>query len=156
MARSEDAPIPITAAGLDALKAELVELRARRPAMVDRVASARSDGDLKENFAYHDARHDLGMLDGRVETIESLLHGSLVVDEVRSDGSLGVGSKVTVRDEFGNSDYTLVGPAEVDLSRGFISVSSPMGAALVGRRVGETVTFTTPGGDRSATVVGID
>lgn len=155
MARTEDAPIPITAAGLQALQAELAELRARRPAMVDRVASARSDGDLKENFAYHDARQDLGMLDGRVETIEGILHGSLVVDEVRSDGSLGVGSKVTVRDEFGDSDYTLVGPAEVDLSRGFISISSPMGAALMGRKVGETVTFTTPGGDRSAKVVAI-
>ncbi|MEA2683179.1 MAG: transcription elongation factor GreA [Chloroflexota bacterium] len=155
MARTEDAPIPITPAGYEALKAELAELKERRPSMVDRVASARSDGDLKENFAYHDARHDLGMLDGRVETIEGLLHGAVVVDEVRGDGAIGVGSKVVVKDEFGESTYTLVGPAEVDLARGLISLSSPMGAALMGGRVGETITFNTPGGDRSATIVGI-
>ena len=156
MARNEDAPIPITPAGFEALKTELAELRERRPAIVDRVASARSDGDLKENSAYHDARHDLGMLDGRVATIESLLHSAVVVHEVRDDGSIGVGSKVVVKDEFGEGTYTLVGPAEVDLARGLISLSSPMGAALMGRRVGETITFNTPGGDRSATVAGID
>jgi transcription elongation factor GreA len=156
MARSEEPPVPITPAGFEALKTELAQLRARRPAMVDRMASARSDGDLKENSAYHDARHDLGMLDGRVATIESLLHGAVVVHEVRDDGAIGVGSRVVVKDEFGQSKYTLVGPAEVDLARGLISLSSPLGAALMGRRVGETITFNTPGGDRSATVAGID
>ena len=153
MPKPSDEPIPITAAGLDALKAELKELQARRPGMVDRVANARSDGDLKENFAYHDGRHDLGMLDGRVETIEAILANAAVADDASSDGSIGLGATVVVKDEFGESTYALVGPAEADIARGMISIASPMGAALVGRRVGDRISFTSPGGEREATVV---
>jgi transcription elongation factor GreA len=153
MAKIRDTPTPITAAGLGALKAELAELRRQRPSMVDRVASARSDGDLKENFAYHDARQDLGMADGRVQTIEAILATAVVIETARPDGSIGLGSKVVVRDEFGEATYSLVGPAEADIARGLISLESPLGSALMNRNVGETVTFETPGGPRSATVV---
>jgi transcription elongation factor GreA len=146
----------MTAAGLAALQSELAELRAQRPSKVDRVANARSDGDLKENFAYHDARQDLGMLDGRVETIEGLLANAVVIEEAARDGSVSLGSKVKVRDEFGEMQYSLVGPAEADIGRGHISLESPLGTALMGKRVGDTVTFTTPGGDRTAEVVAVD
>ncbi len=71
----------MTAFGFEALKAELAHLRARRPAMVDEVATARSQGDLSENFAYHDARQNLGMLDGRIQTIEATLTRADVVEE---------------------------------------------------------------------------
>lgn len=156
MARTDDKVVPMTAAGLVALKAELADLRQKRPSMVDRVATARSDGDLKENFAYHDARQDLGMLDGRVQTIEAILADVVVIEGARTDGTVALGSKVVVRDEFGESTYSLVGPAEADIGRGMISHQSPLGTALVGRRVGDSVTFTTPGGDRSAEVVSVD
>ena len=155
MAQKEN-PVPITAAGLAALKAELAELQERRPSVVDRVADARSDGDLKENFAYHDARQDLGMLDGRVGTIEALLANAAVISEVSADGTIRLGSSVVVRDEFGESTYTVVGPAEVDLSRGWISHESPLGTALLGAAAGETITFQTPGGPRVAEVVTVD
>jgi len=156
MATSDADPIPVTAEGLAALQAELAELRGRRPSMVDRVAMARSDGDLKENFAYHDARQDLGMLDGRVETIEGILASATLIDEAKADGTVRLGSKVVVRDEFGESSYTLVGPAEVDLGRGWISHQSPLGTALVGARIGDTVSFKTPGGERSAAILRVD
>ena len=156
MPRAKNEPIPITAAGLAALKAELAELVERRPSMVDRVASARSDGDLKENFAYHDARRDLGMADGRVQTIEAILQNAVVIEATAANGSIGIGSKVVVTDEFGESSYEVVGPAEVDIARGLISLASPMGAALMGRSVGDTISFTTPGGERSARVVKVD
>jgi len=156
MPRARNQPIPITAAGLEALKAELAELVERRPSMVDRVASARSDGDLKENFAYHDARRDLGMADGRVQTIETILQNAVVVDTTAPNGSIGIGSKVVVADEFGESSYEVVGPAEVDVSKGLISLASPLGAALMGRGVGDTISFTTPGGERTARVVRVD
>jgi transcription elongation factor GreA len=156
MPRDRDAPIPMTPDGLAALRAELAELREKRPSMVDRVANARSDGDLKENFAYHDARQDLGMLDGRVETIEGLLANAVVIEETARDGQVSLGSKVKVRDEFGETLYALVGPAEADIGRGHISLESPLGTALMGKRVGDTVTFATPGGDRSAEVVAVD
>jgi transcription elongation factor GreA len=157
MARTKNTPIPISAAGLSALRAELGQLRdERRPAMVNRMATARQDGDLSENFAYHDARHELGMLDGRVQTIESILRNAVVINEVQKDGSIGLGSTVVVRDEFGDSRYTVVGPAEADIARGMISIASPMGTALMGRRVGDQLRFTTPGGARSATVIEVD
>ena len=123
--------------------------------MVDRVASARSDGDLKENFAYHDARRDLGMLDGRVQSIEAILATAVVIESPKPGASIGLGSKVVVRDDLGESRYSLVGPAESDIARGLISVESPLGRALLHRRVGETVSFETPGGPRSATVVAV-
>jgi transcription elongation factor GreA len=156
MAKRRDTPIPMTAAGLAGLKAELADLRHRRPSMVDRVASARSDGDLKENFAYHDARQDLGMLDGRVQTIEAILATAVVIASASPGGSIGLGSEVVVRDDFGESTYSLVGPAEADIAKGFISLESPLGSALMNREVGDTVSFETPGGLRSATVVKVD
>jgi transcription elongation factor GreA len=156
MARTEPKTIPITAAGLAALKAELAELREKRPAIVDRVATARSDGDLKENAAYHDARQDLGMLDGRVQTIEGILANVVVIEETRADGRIALGSTVVVRDEFGESTYSLVGPAEADIGRGMISHESPLGTALVGGTVGDTVTFSTPSGDRSVEIMRVD
>src|SRR5689334_7804713 len=83
MANSRDAgaAIPMTAVGFQALKTELTELRARRPALVEEVAAARSQGDLSENFAYHDARQHLGMLDGRIQTLEATLARAQVVEE---------------------------------------------------------------------------
>jgi len=148
-------PIPMTASGFEALTAELAELRTRRPALVEEVAAARSQGDLSENFAYHDARQHLGMLDGRIQTIENTLRRAQVVDEPGSNGTVRMGSKVVVRDEFGEATYEIVGPTEGNMARGLLSVAAPLGSALVERRAGDTVTFTTPTGERQATIVSI-
>src|SRR5207253_9676722 len=101
MAQEKGAAIPITASGLLALKVELAELSGRRPALVAEVAAARSQGDLSENFAYHDARQNLGMLDGRIQTIENTLKRAQVVDEPGGTGVARIGSTVVVRDDFG-------------------------------------------------------
>jgi transcription elongation factor GreA len=145
----------MTASGFEALKAELVELRARRPAMVEEVAAARSQGDLSENFAYHDARQHLGMLDGRIQTIENTLGRAQVVEDAGAKGTVRIGSSVVVRDEFGEATYEIVGPTEGNMSRGLISIASPLGSALVDRRAGDTVTFTSPAGERQATIVSV-
>src|ERR1700682_1319017 len=92
MSNEKDANIPMTAFGFEALKAELAELRARRPAMVEEVAAARSQGDLSENFAYHDARQNLGMLDGRIQTIEATLTRAHVVEESAARDVARIGS----------------------------------------------------------------
>jgi len=154
MSQKKHDPIPMTAAGLETLKAELEGLRARRPAMVEEVAAARSQGDLSENFAYHDARQHLGMLDGRVQTIENTLKRAQVVDETGVSGIVRIGSRV-VRDEFGDATYEIVGPTEGNMARGLMSVAAPLGGALVDRRAGDTVTFKTPAGERQATIVSI-
>jgi transcription elongation factor GreA len=154
MADERGAPIPMTQAGFDALKTELAELRGRRPGLVEEVSAARSQGDLSENFAYHDARQHLGMLDGRIQTVEATLRRAQVV-ESGARGVVQIGSKVVVRDEFGESSYEIVGPTEGNMARGLMSIASPMGSALVDRKAGDTVTFKTPGGERKATVVSV-
>jgi transcription elongation factor GreA len=145
----------MTAAGFEALQAELAELRARRPAMVDEVAAARSQGDLSENFAYHDARQHLGMLDGRIQTIENTLTRAEVVDETPAEGVVQIGSRVAVRDEFGEATYEIVGPTEGNMARGLMSVAAPLGSALLDRRAGDTVTFKTPAGERQVTIISV-
>src|ERR1700730_13598314 len=127
MSRDNDANIPMTAFGFEALKAELAELRARRPAMVEEVAAARSQGDLSENFAYHDARQNLGMLDGRIQTIETTLTRADVVEESGAKGVARIGSTVVVRDEFGESAYEIVSPSEGNMETGIVSIAAPIG-----------------------------
>jgi transcription elongation factor GreA len=144
----------MTAEGRAKLEAELKELvQERRPQLVQLVATTRAEGDLKENFGYHDARQALGMLDGRVQTIEAMLRDAEIIEEAAPDGTVKLGSKVTVRDDFGDSDYTIVTVAEADVTKGMISMESPLGAALAGRSAGDEVTFETPAGERTARVV---
>lgn len=140
----------LTPEGLRRLREELRELvEVRRPGIVQRVARARSEGDLSENFAYHDARRELGMLDGRVQTIEGMLRNVQLVEAGGGD-LVALGSTVVVEDDFGVSTYTVVGPAEADVQAGRISMVSPLGQALMGRRAGERVGYQSPGGERTA------
>ena len=155
MSKDAGALILMTASGFDALKAELEELRAKRPAMVEAVAAARSQGDLSENFAYHDAGPNLGMLDDRIQTIEATLTRARVVEESDASGVARIGSTVVVRNEFGESTYQIVGPSEGNMARGLMSIASPLGRALVDHRAGDTVIFKTPDGERQATVVSV-
>jgi transcription elongation factor GreA len=130
-------------------------LKARRPGLVEEVSAARSQGDLSENFAYHDARQHLGMLDGKIQTVEATLGRAQVVAEGGAKGVIRIGSTVVVKDEWGESSYEIVGPTEGNMAKGLMSVASPLGKALVDRKAGDTVTFNTPGGDRKATVVSV-
>jgi transcription elongation factor GreA len=155
MPNDNGTPIPMTAFGFESLKAELAELRARRASLVEEVATARSQGDLSENFAYHDARQHLGMLDGRVQTIEATLARVQVIEESGETGVARIGSTVVVRDEFGESTYQIVGPSEGNMARGLMSTASPLGSALLDHRAGDTVTFKSPGGERQATIVSV-
>ncbi len=152
---ADDKTVHLTQTGRANLEEELRDLRDnRRTAIVKRVATAREEGDLSENFAYHDARRELGVLDGRVQTIENMLRHAQVMETTVGE-VVGLGSTVTVRDEFGESAYTIVGPVEADVAGGRISMVSPLGAALMGRTVGEEVTFNSPGGARSATITSV-
>jgi transcription elongation factor GreA len=147
-----DKTVHLTAEGHARLEEELRDLvENRRPVIVRRVATAREEGDLSENFAYHDARRELGLLDGRVQTIEAMLRNAKVMQTTVGD-VVGLGSTVTVRDEFGESTYVIVGPVEADVAAGRISMVSPLGAALMGRTVADEVSFSSPGGTRSAVI----
>lgn len=150
-----DKIVHLTPEGRDRLEEELRDLvENRRPVIVQRVATARAEGDLSENFAYHDARQELGLLDGRVKTIEATLRNAQVLETTVGE-VVGLGSTVTIRDEFGESTYVIVGPVEADVAGGRISMMSPLGAALMGRTVGDEVSFGSPGGTRSAIIAAV-
>jgi transcription elongation factor GreA len=148
----------MTADGLQKLNAEHDRLAADREAVVERLRSALAFGRMSpENGEYLDARHELELLDRRLARVEERLVRAAVVD-ARRDGEVELGERVTVLDlETGaTSDYRVVGVAEGDPALGDVSYESPIGAALLGRRVGDVVDAETPGGTRRLEVVELD
>lgn len=147
-------PVLLTAEGHAALIVEMRELiDTTRPEIVERVAAARAEGDLRENFAYHDARRELGLVDGRVQTIERMLRHAVIVAAAAYDGTISLGATVIIRDDFGDSEYIIVVPAEADIARQRISLDSPLGSAISGHRAGDEVGFDSPGGARRVVIV---
>lgn len=150
----------VTQEGLEQLRAEYDELvNVRRPELVRAVAAARAEGDLRENAGYHAARHDLGMVEGRIKQLEQLLKRVEVIDSGPGNGDRSVvtlGSRVTIDIEGDEETYTIVGAVEANPAEGRISNVSPYGKALLGRRVGETVTIQAPAASFTARVVAIE
>ncbi len=151
----DTATTPMTAAGKAALEAELAQLVEQRIEIVQRVSDTRSEGDLRENAGYHQAREDHSRLEGRVQELEALLRTAVIITEGTTDGTVQLGSTVAVRDEFGDSEYTIVGVHEADLGAGRLSHLSPVGRALIGHRPGDAVTIQTPGGAREVRIVSV-
>lgn len=133
--------VPVTREGLERLKVELQELKdVRRPQIVEAIAEARSHGDLRENAAYDAAKHDQAMNEKRIADLESLLRNAVVIDEADArpaDGFVRLGSTVVVEVDGDEERYTIVGAIEAKPSEGRISNESPVGKALLGKRVGE-------------------
>ena len=150
---------PITLNGLNRLKEELVFLKEKkRPEIVAAISEARSHGDLKENAEYHAAKEQQGIIEGRIQVIESNLSRAEVIDPKDLSGSRVVfASTVTIADEDDNeSIYQIVGVDEVDVSAGKISHSSPIGRALIGRNIGDEVEVKIPSGDTYFEILKID
>ncbi len=156
---SERAPrIEMTAEGKAALEAELKQLQeVDEPNTVGRVGEAASEGDLRENFAYHDARRELGMIRGRIAEIKQTLIQAVVVAAPTKSGPNAVvqmGSVVTVREEGETTDevYAIVSAAESGKPRAdgkaSLSATSPLGAALIGKKAGNNITYRTPTGSQ--------
>ncbi len=139
----------MTQAQRDALAADLAELEGPgRVAVVEAIATARGFGDLSENFAYHDAKNEQGLLERRITIMRSRLESAVVV-EPSEDGVVGVGSVVEVADEAGEM-------MEIEISSvGGISPDSPLGSALVGAKVGDTVEVKAPRGSWQARVISV-
>jgi transcription elongation factor GreA len=141
--------IPVTAEGKKKLQGELDELNARVPVITKAIADAREKGDLRENAEYHAAREDLGMINARINELRSKLANAVVVDASMIDTSrIAFGAKITLQDLGDKSveDWFLVGDGEDDALENKILTSSPMGSALLGKKVGETVIVTAPVG----------
>lgn len=145
----------ITDEGKKELEAELEELKSRRGAIADKIAEARDFGDLSENAEYDTAREEQGLVESRIAEIEDILLNAELI-KGGSKTKVTLGSKVELRTQTKKTVvYTVVGPVEADPLEGKISNESPIGSALMGKRVGDEVTFTTPKGDIEYEIVKI-
>ncbi|MDE2637026.1 MAG: transcription elongation factor GreA [Chloroflexota bacterium] len=139
----------LTAEGEDALRRELQLLKdIRRPALAQRLKEAAAQGDLKENADYHDAKEQLGFIEGRVLQIEAILRNAIVVDDSGSSDEVRIGSSVVIQEDGSGEDeeYKIVGSAEANPRERKISEKSPIGSALIGAKVGDKVKVKTPDG----------
>ena len=140
----------MTQAQRDELAAELAELEGpKRAEMIQAIATARGFGDLSENFEYHAAKNEQGLLERRITLLRRRVENAVIVERA-AEGVVGVGSMVEVEDESGSR-------FEVEISSvgGGISTESPLGAALVGAKVGESVPVQAPKGSWTARVVSV-
>jgi transcription elongation factor GreA len=148
----------LTRKGYDDIQRELEEISRRRPAIVQRIREAMQLGDLSENFDYHDAKREQGMLEGRIAELKAILNNSTIIDCTEANGCIGVGSMVVVRDveEGFEDEYMIVGPPESNPSEGKISYESSVGAALLGHKAGDTVSITCPGGEFQYEILSVE
>jgi transcription elongation factor GreA len=143
--------VPMLAEGYEKLTADLKLLREERPRIVDAIEEARAHGDLSENAEYHAAKERQGQVEAQIADIEDRVSRAQIIDPTSLSGDRVVfGATVTLLDEEDNKNkYQIVGMTEADAKAGRISYNSPLGKALIGRKVGEEVEVTVPAGDRS-------
>ena len=139
--------VHMTQEGYSELALELTEHKeVKRPKAVERVARARDFGDLTENSEYHQARDELSFIDGRIEELEELMSKVAIIDGKKKSKTVDIGCKVTVHGNGKAFTYTIVGEWEADPKQQKISHQSPLGKALVGKKVGEDVEIEAPAG----------
>jgi|SRR5215210_4524898 len=141
----------LTTAQKAQLEAELAELEGpRRTEVVQAIATARGFGDLSENFEYHAAKNEQGLLESRIRRLRARLDGSVLVDESEGrGGAVGIGSKVELEDEHGETMHVEIS------SVGGVSPESPLGRALIGRKAGDEVDVEAPRGAWRARILAV-
>lgn len=142
-------PTFLTREGLKKLEEELQHLQTvRRQEVADRLHAAMEEGDIDENAEYDDAKNEQAFVEGRILTLEGMLKNAVLIDDkAGSNDEVTLGAKVTIIEGNNPSEvYHLVGAAEADPTQGKISNESPLGKALMGRRVGDTVQVNAPAG----------
>ena len=157
MAAQDSGGEPITAQGIEDLKAELAQLEGpARQEMAARIKVAREEGDLKENAEYHVAKEDQAHLETRIKRLQERQRNAVVVEVSSIDSdTFTFGRTAEVLDESKGETvaWTLVGSTEANLAEGRLSAESPIGRALMDAKVGSTVKVETPKGDRSFKVL---
>ncbi len=153
-------PIFLTQEGKAKLEGELATLvNEKRPEIAEQIRQAKEAGDISENAAFEDAKHQQGMIEGRIQELEYMLKHAQMIDEGAHAAADGVqmGCRVTVLDAEGQEvRYFLVGSAEAKPGEGRISNESPLGKALLGHRIGEAVEVSTPSGKMTYKVKAIE
>ncbi|GGF45149.1 transcription elongation factor GreA [Aliidongia dinghuensis] len=147
----------MTEAGFSRLQEELRRLKSvDRPAVIRAIAEAREHGDLSENAEYHAARERQSFIEGRVLELEDKIARAEVIDVSKLSGNaVKFGATVVLADEETDEEtkYQIVGEDEADIKLGLLSVTSPLGRALIGKQVKESVEVTTPRGAKSYEIV---
>ena len=144
-------PVPMTPAGAQKLRDELVRLKEERPKISRAIGVARDHGDLKENAEYHAAKEQQGLNEARIKDIEDKLSRAEVIDASKFSGDrvrFGAVVLLTNLDTDEENTYQIVGADEADLKNGTISVSAPLARALIGKSTGDEVVVSLPGGTR--------
>ena len=150
--------IPISVEGFEYVKQELERLKSERPEIVQAIKEAREEGDLRENAGYEAARERQGMLEARINFIESRMPRFNVIDLTTLGGDqVTFGATVEIEDvDTGDvKKYTLLGPDEAEPSKGSISLLSPVGLALLGKFVGDEIVVDAPRGKINYEIVSI-
>jgi transcription elongation factor GreA len=152
--------LPMTVAGYAALEAELKRRQQEeRPRIIQAIAEARSHGDLSENAEYHAAKESQSLNEGRIAELEDKISRADVIDVGKLSGNtVKFGATVTLIDEDTEAEkrYQIVGDMEADVKSGKVSISSPISRALIGKKVGDSVEVSTPGGGKSYEIMKID
>jgi transcription elongation factor GreA len=149
----------MTAPGLQRLEEELRHLRTEeRPSIIRQIAEARTHGDLSENAEYHAARDRQSFIEGRIAELEEIVASVEVINPANLSGDyVTFGAHVWLVDEETDKEatYQIVGVHEADIKANRLSISSPLAKALIGKKVGDSVSVPAPGGDRSYEILGI-
>ena len=150
--------VPMLAEGYQKLTTQLAALKAERPLIVDAIEEARAHGDLSENAEYHAAKERQGQVEATIGDLEDKLSRAQVIDPTTLSGDRIVfGATVTLQDEDDKPvRYQIVGQAEADAKAGKISYNSPLGRALIGRKMDEEIEVTVPAGDKYYLVTKIE
>lgn len=146
----ENNVILLTAEGYAELTNELENLKSvRRKEVAEKIKIALSFGDISENAEYDEAKNEQALVEKRVAKLESILKHAKLIEEHKQNGTVGLGSKVKIRDiEFDEiMEYNIVGSAEADPFRGKISNVSPLGTALLGKKIGDIIEVASPQGE---------
>ncbi len=149
----------LTAEGAKRLQEELDYLKGPgRDELAKRLRAAIQQGDLSENADYSAAKEEQAFLEGRIQELQALLKNAVIIDDMeRTAGEVNIGSKVTIQEgNYPPETYHLVGTKEADPRQGRISYASPIGQALMGRKTGDEVEATTPGGAIRLKIVKIE
>jgi transcription elongation factor GreA len=142
--------IPMTRAGYDKIKADMEHLQTvEMPKILERLATARAEGDLSENAEYHGARESQGMMQARIDLLRDKLSRAIIMDASQvPKGEVAFGSTVRVKDLMfdDEEEFTLVGAGEEDYDTGKILITSPLAQGLVAKKVGDQVEIDVPQG----------
>ena len=154
-----DKTVFLTEEGLKKLEEELHYLETEKRAEVAaRIQSAKEEGDISENAEYEDAKHEQAFVEGRIMTVRAMIRNPQIIEDNGPTDEVRLGSHVTVLEEGLDEPelYHIVGSAEVDPVNGRVSNESPIGRALMGQRVGATVSYQAPAGEIKLTILGIE